>query len=35
MWWILEKALCNGVLEAFQVLVNLSLVVEKHFCSRL
>ena len=35
MWRILEKALCNGVFEALEVLVDLALFVQKHVCSRL
>lgn len=35
VWRVLEKALCNGVLEALEVLVNLALFVQKHGCSRL
>jgi hypothetical protein len=35
VWGIFEKALCNGILEALQILVNLTLFVQKHGCSRL
>jgi len=35
VWRVFEKALCNGVLKALKILVDLALFVQKHACGRL
>jgi hypothetical protein len=35
MWGVFEKTLCDGVLEALQVLMKLALFFQKHSYGRL